>query len=93
MIITDHSSDLLSPSQHLLHPDILAFLHVVGISTDSCDSSIAFSSSESDVGTILKEFLKNVKSIDSIPKNAFLVTVAHYLEDVSLFFIMMCRFV
>ena len=80
--MTDHSSDILSPSQHLLHPDILAFFRVVGVLNGYHDSTIAFSSSESDVGTILKEFLKNVKDIDSIPKNSFLVTIANYLEEV-----------
>ena len=66
--------DVLSPKRHLSHPDILAFFRLLRL-VDSPRDSLVFSASENDAGTLFKEFLKSVNSIDAIPENAFLRVV------------------
>ena len=75
--------DVLSPKRHLAHPDILAFFRLLRL-VDSPRDSLVFSASENDAGTLFKEFLKSVNSIDAIPENAFLRVVEQYLADVVL---------
>ena len=75
--------DILSSLQHLQHPDISAFFRLIGL-FDYAQSSdtLVFSSSETDAGTMMNEFLKKVDRIDNISQNAFLELMVNYLEDV-----------
>ena len=75
--------DVLSPKKHLPHPDILAFFRLLRL-VDSPRDALVFSVSENDAGTLFKEFLTSVNSVDSIPENAFLRVIEQYLADVLL---------